>query len=117
MKKAMLDIQKRLSQQTKYWRNLSYSFLLGLNDMLIANADILLIAVMPNLCFRYETSANTFNMLMYFLAAHPHIQDKVVEEIRDELGDERLTYDNVRNLRYLGNCLEETGRMHTQVSN
>ena len=56
-------------------------------------------------------------MLMYFLAAHPHIQDKVVEEIRDELGDERLTYDNVRNLRYLGNCLEETGRMHTQVSN
>ena len=67
------------------------------------------------LSHRYETTANTMDMLMYFLAAHPDVQEKVFSEIEEKLGKERLTYDNVRTLHYLGNCLEETGRMHSQV--
>lgn len=77
-------------------------------DEMLAQAFIFFLA-------GYETSANTFDMLMYFLAAHPDVQDKVFQEIDAHVGEERVTYDNVRQLDYLENCLAETGRMHTQA--
>ncbi|XP_025103410.1 cytochrome P450 3A5-like [Pomacea canaliculata] len=64
----------------------------------------------------YETTATTLQYLTYNLAMNQDVQQRVYEEMRDELGDEDPTYDNVGRLKYLDNVIHETLRVFPPVS-
>lgn len=56
----------------------------------------------------YESSSTTMSFLLYELAKHTEIQQKVYEEIIEVLGkhDGKMTYDAVADMQYLGQCLD-----------
>ncbi|PVD38390.1 hypothetical protein C0Q70_01004 [Pomacea canaliculata] len=58
----------------------------------------------------YETTSTTLKFLSYNLALHPEIQEKVVQEIKDQLGDGDVTYEDVAKLKYL-DVVNETLRI------
>lgn len=50
----------------------------------------------------FETSSTTMSNALYELALHPLYQDKLRQEIREVLAkDEKLTYENIKKLKYL----------------
>ena len=50
----------------------------------------------------FETSSTTMSNALYELALHQDIQDKLRSEIKEVMKkDEQLTYDNVKNMKYL----------------
>ncbi|XP_076473006.1 cytochrome P450 3A29-like [Babylonia areolata] len=64
----------------------------------------------------YETTGSTLQYLAYSLAMHPDIQERVVAEIQQELGEETPTYDNVSKLKYMDHAIHETLRLYPPVS-
>lgn len=56
----------------------------------------------------FESSSSTMSFLMYELAKHPEIQQKVYEEIVEVLKkhDGKLTYEAAADMTYLGQCLD-----------
>ncbi|KAK7504878.1 hypothetical protein BaRGS_00003906 [Batillaria attramentaria] len=63
----------------------------------------------------YETTATTLQYLAYNLTMHPDVQQKVVDEIREKLGDADPTYENVASLTYLDAAIHETLRLFPPV--
>ncbi|XP_025103422.1 cytochrome P450 3A5-like [Pomacea canaliculata] len=63
----------------------------------------------------YETTTTTLQYLTYNLAKNQDVQQRVYEEMRDELGDEDPTYDNVGRLKYLDTVIQETLRVFPPV--
>ncbi|XP_076464413.1 cytochrome P450 3A8-like [Babylonia areolata] len=59
----------------------------------------------------YETTSTTLQYLTYNLALHPHLQEKVFEEIKQHLGDDKPTYESVSQLKYLEATIHETLRL------
>ena len=59
----------------------------------------------------FDTSANTLGVTCHYLAKHPEIQDKIVEEIEDVLGDEEISFDRMNELRYMDAVMKEALRM------
>lgn len=49
----------------------------------------------------FETSATTISNTLYELALNPDIQDKLRVEIQEELKREKLSYDSIKNMKYL----------------
>ena len=51
----------------------------------------------------FETSSSTMSNALYELALNPEIQNKLREEIKDELAnnDEKLKYESIKNMQYL----------------
>ncbi|XP_060066282.1 cytochrome P450 3A2-like [Ylistrum balloti] len=74
-------------------------------DGILANAEIFFAA-------GYETTAITLTMNAYNLALNPECQEKLRQEIEDEIGLERVDYENVQKLHYLDMCISETLRMY-----
>ncbi|PVD38388.1 hypothetical protein C0Q70_01002 [Pomacea canaliculata] len=64
----------------------------------------------------FETTATTLQFLSYNLALHPEIQEKVVQEIKDQLGDGDVTYEDVAKLKYLDKVIHETLRMYPPLN-
>ncbi|PVD38382.1 hypothetical protein C0Q70_00996 [Pomacea canaliculata] len=64
----------------------------------------------------YETTASTLQYMAYCLALHPEVQDKIVCEIKEQLGDEIPTYEGVSKLKYLDSVIQETQRMYNPVN-
>nr|KAG5709741.1 hypothetical protein BaRGS_027766 [Batillaria attramentaria] len=64
----------------------------------------------------YETTATTLQYLTYNLAMHPDVQERVVREIQQQLGDEKPTYENVGKLKYLEHAIYETLRVFPPVT-
>jgi len=65
----------------------------------------------------FETTANTLGSLIYHLATHPHVQQKVLEEISDVVGvEEAITHENIKDLHYLEACINETLRLCPPIS-
>lgn len=67
----------------------------------------------------HDTTANTFTFALYFLAAHPDVQDWLADEIRSALGDrEPRDWDYRTDFPRLKRCLAvmyETMRLYTPV--
>ncbi|KAI1451699.1 cytochrome P450 [Annulohypoxylon moriforme] len=67
----------------------------------------------------HDTTAHTFTFALYFLAAHPEVQDWLSEEIREVLGDRPISeYDYRADFPRLKRCLSvmyETVRLYTVV--
>ncbi|XP_055696269.1 probable cytochrome P450 6a20 [Lutzomyia longipalpis] len=62
----------------------------------------------------FETSSNTMEWCLCNLAQHPDIQDRVRTEVREVLKkwNGELTYEALRELTYLRQCIDETLRLH-----
>ncbi|PVD38391.1 hypothetical protein C0Q70_01005 [Pomacea canaliculata] len=64
----------------------------------------------------YETTSTTLQFLTHNLALYPEIQEKVVEEIKVQLGDGDVTYEGVAKLKYLDSVISETLRMYPPLN-
>jgi cytochrome P450 family 6 len=76
-------------------------------DDLVAQAAIFFTA-------GYETSSTTTAFVLYELAVHPEVQDRLRKEILDALDetDGKITYDMVLSLSYLDMVISESLRMY-----
>lgn len=72
---------------------------------IIGNAILMLIA-------GNDTTESTIIFLLYNLATHPEIQEKLIKEVDELVSNEGdLTYENVNNIKLLDLCIKETLRM------
>ena len=60
----------------------------------------------------FETTANTLGSLIYHVATHPEVQERIVEEITDNIGSDDITHENISTLEYLEACIMETLRVN-----
>merc|ERR1711997_528105 len=60
----------------------------------------------------FETTANTLGSLIYHVATHPEVQERIVEEITDNIGSDDITHENISHLEYLEACIMETLRLN-----
>ncbi|KAH8371338.1 hypothetical protein KR093_007012 [Drosophila rubida] len=65
----------------------------------------------------FETSSSTMSYCLYELAQHQAIQDKLREDINSvlEKHNNKLTYECIKDMRYLNQIISETLRLYTIV--
>lgn len=78
-------------------------------DEILANSILFLLA-------GYETTASTLTWLAYCLATDMEVQEKLIAEIDQTLGDEKPKHDDVMRLQYLDRVLWETLRLYTPIT-
>ena len=59
----------------------------------------------------FETTASTLSSLIYHVAMYPEVQEKIIEEIRDNIGCDDITHESISTLEYLEACIMETLRV------
>ncbi|KAK7011926.1 cytochrome P450 3A29-like isoform X2 [Biomphalaria glabrata] len=64
----------------------------------------------------YETASSTLQFLLYELATHKEVMEKIIAEIDDVIGDQEPTYDLCQNLNYTEAAINETLRMYPPLS-
>jgi cytochrome P450 / NADPH-cytochrome P450 reductase len=64
----------------------------------------------------YETTSATLCFIYYFMCSNPETLAKAQQEVDRVVGDKVLTYDMLRELKYLDACMKETLRMQHPVS-
>lgn len=74
------------------------------NDEVVAQVFMLYLA-------GHETTANTLTFVSYELALNQEVQDRVVQEIQDQIGEKEPTYDAMSKLKYMEQVIMETLRM------
>lgn len=62
-----------------------------------------------------DTTGVLLTWTFYFLQRHPEIEAKVLEEMQREIGDKAITMDNLSNLNYLKQVLNEVLRLCPSV--
>ena len=62
-----------------------------------------------------DTTAMLLTWTFHLLAEHPEVEQKCLEEIEQVLGDDELTWDNVKACKYIKMVLQETLRMYPPV--
>ncbi|CAF1339543.1 unnamed protein product [Rotaria sordida] len=93
---------KKEQQSQQQWGTLKKT----LNDKeIFGQALIFLVA-------GYETTSVLMSCFFYVMATEPVIQEKVYEEIRQELGDDEVTHEKLNQLPYLDMVISETLRMY-----
>ncbi|XP_052791857.1 cytochrome P450 3A24-like [Mya arenaria] len=81
----------------------------GLTDTeIIANSIVFMLA-------GFDTTASTIAWMLYELAMNPDAQEKLINSIDQEIGESKLSYDNVFNMRYMDMVMSETLRVHPIV--
>jgi len=63
----------------------------------------------------HETTAHTMAWTLDLLAANPRVQQKLLNEIHTELGNETPDFENIKRLGYLHNVIKETLRVRPVV--
>ena len=74
------------------------------NEMIEAQGMVFLLA-------GFETTASTLSSLIYHVAMYPEVQEKIIEEIRDNIGSDDITHESISTLEYLEACIMETLRV------
>ncbi|CAF3796917.1 unnamed protein product [Rotaria sordida] len=93
---------KKEQQPQQQWGTLKKT----LNDKeIFSQAVIFLVA-------GYETTSILMSCFFYVMATEPVIQEKVYEEICQELGDDEVTHEKLNQLPYLDMVISETLRMY-----
>lgn len=62
-----------------------------------------------------DTTAMLLTWTFYFLANHPDVERRVLDEIREKLGDDEPTWTNVKSMVFTKQVLQETLRMYPPV--
>nr|KAH0807222.1 hypothetical protein GEV33_015569 [Tenebrio molitor] len=65
----------------------------------------------------HDTTAMALGFSLMLLASHKHIQELVVQEMREVLGDLRKkpTYNDLQSLKYMERCIKESLRLYPSV--
>lgn len=63
----------------------------------------------------HESTANVLNWFFYLLSVHPEIQDKIHEEIDTNLKGRNPVYNDLHQLPYLVQCINETMRLYPPI--
>ncbi|KAK3738847.1 hypothetical protein QZH41_015061 [Actinostola sp. cb2023] len=64
-----------------------------------------------------ETTSNQLAFTLFEILSHPHIQNRILEEIEDVLGSRNfIEYEDLGKLEYLGMTLKEGLRKHPPIS-
>jgi len=58
-----------------------------------------------------DTTAVLLTWTIYYLTTHPLVFEKVCDEIREVLGNSEPTFDNIKQLKYVSNVLNEVLRL------
>ncbi|XP_060072393.1 cytochrome P450 3A8-like [Ylistrum balloti] len=74
-------------------------------DEILGNAEIFFFA-------GYEISTIALAMASYYLAIHPEYQDKLRQELSEQIGSNPITYENLRRVKYLEMVINETLRIN-----
>ena len=79
-------------------------------DMVVAQGSIFVLA-------GYETTASTMATLLFMLAKHPEAQQKVYEEIKENVSNsEEINYETVQHFKYMEAAIHENLRLHSPVT-
>ncbi|XP_074641381.1 cytochrome P450 3A41-like [Tubulanus polymorphus] len=65
--------------------------------------------------FGFENISNTMTYVAYCLAVHPDVQEKLIKEIDGTVGDHKVSYDNINELKYMDMVVNECGRLHAVI--
>ncbi|XP_059172331.1 cytochrome P450 3A41-like [Physella acuta] len=99
------DIDDEMSRNTVVWdkqpKTMSTEELMGQSFLVIIAG--------------FETTATTLQLLLYLLAKHPDIQEKVCEEIESVVQGETPTYEELHKLTYTEQVINETLRFYPPV--
>ena len=60
----------------------------------------------------FDTTSTTLSVVMHALMHHPDIQDKVRNEIEDVIGDDELTAEHLKDLKFMDNVISESMRKY-----
>lgn len=66
----------------------------------------------------HDTTTSGISHCLYLLSRHPHIQQKVLQEISDVMGEnveKRITMRELQDLKYLEAVIKETLRLYPSV--
>ncbi|XP_034950386.1 cytochrome P450 6B5-like, partial [Chelonus insularis] len=86
------------------------------HDDIVIDDDIIAAQAYVFLLAGFETSSTTMSFTMYELAANPHIQQKVYNEIKDTINKYgELSYEAMSEMEYLDCVIKETLRKHPPV--
>eukprot|EP01006_Ploeotia_vitrea_P046831 TRINITY_DN67064_c1_g2_i1.p1 TRINITY_DN67064_c1_g2~~TRINITY_DN67064_c1_g2_i1.p1 ORF type:complete len:483 (-),score=42.48 TRINITY_DN67064_c1_g2_i1:196-1644(-) len=89
-------------------------------DPLNSDAEVNEQAIVSNaitfLLAGHETSSKAMTWTLYLLARHPHVQEKLAEEVRNVIGEEDIAkHEDLRNMPYLLNVVKESMRLNPPV--
>eukprot|EP01126_Amoeba_proteus_P046753 TRINITY_DN5300_c0_g1_i10.p1 TRINITY_DN5300_c0_g1~~TRINITY_DN5300_c0_g1_i10.p1 ORF type:complete len:219 (+),score=34.03 TRINITY_DN5300_c0_g1_i10:1227-1883(+) len=93
-----------------------------LSELLRSNhhSDVIDDVVIADNCFQMitagDTSPSALNSTFYLLAKHPHVQDKLREEIMKNIKDDNFTINNISSCHYLKMCIKESLRILPPVA-
>jgi len=62
-----------------------------------------------------DTTSTLLTWTFYYLSLHPEVERKMVEEIQSVIGEEELTYENIKGLKYMKQVFQETMRLRPPV--
>ncbi|UZJ55187.1 hypothetical protein CBS101457_004507 [Exobasidium rhododendri] len=77
--------------------------------------DELLPVVLNFLIAGRDTTAQSLSWAFYRFWQHPEVVEKIRTELKENIGDRRLTYDDMRSLPYLHACFYEAIRLSPAV--
>ena len=60
----------------------------------------------------FDTTSNTLSVVMHALMYHPEVQDNVRREIEEVIGDDELTAEHLKDLKYMENVIHESMRQY-----
>jgi len=64
-----------------------------------------------------DTTSQTLVWLFYLLSSNPRAEKLLIEEIDNTIGESVPTLENVKNMKYLKACIDETLRLYPPVPN
>ncbi|RCI04939.1 cytochrome P450-dit2 [Rhizopus stolonifer] len=106
------DLLTLMIMAAKEHRSVDSSFFLT-DGELVSNLAVFFVA-------GHETTASATASFLYYLAAHPEIQEKARAEVLNVLGDlpEEIAPNDgeLRQMNYLNNCIRETMRINPPTS-
>ena len=91
-------------------RDFVMNFLIAGRYALLGDAMLAL-----KLTLNRDTTAMLLTWTFYFLAKHPDVERRVLDEIREKLGDDEPTWTNVKSMLFTKQVLQETLRMYPPV--
>ncbi|HRG90047.1 MAG TPA: cytochrome P450 [Chitinophagales bacterium] len=63
----------------------------------------------------HETTANALSFALYLLAQHPEARQKIADEVKQVIGNNAMTYENVMKLEYTTMVIKEAMRLYPPV--
>ena len=60
----------------------------------------------------FDTTSSTLSVVMHALMYHPEVQDNVRREIEEVIGDDELTAEHLKDLKYMENVIHESMRKY-----